>query len=455
MEAKDMNRWATGFLIAAAVAVVVCVVIFAPSKTHRPKHVGSALFDFDPDDISLIKITNGDDVIEFRRTEDGWYLGPDPHDRASVDAVRRIIETALNTPVLDRIGAGEIKDRDQLSAYGLKKSRVQLDFKGDSDLALLIGKDAAVESRSYVRFEDSRDIYLISDSLINLILSSPQDFRDRMPARLRPDRVDRITINRPAGEIELKREASGWQIIKPFSAPGSSPAIDALLDKLLKMRIEGFEPSADPGVTGLSEPTADIQLYGEGGSTPETIRVGTACPHGGVFARLEPRGVTVRLPVSIQEILSFDLSSLRDNTLAHVNLDLVDMIRVATPSSGIELKRKGDGWVIGGKPASAAAIQKLVDAFALVKSTKFEPATVGVLERTGLSHPALTVEFFAVVSENTPETLAGNQLVAGLKFGSKQDGLVPVLKTGSPEIAFVPEKLLESVPSEESSWLSP
>ena len=71
-----MNRWATGFLIAAAVAVVVSVMIFAPSKTHRAKPVGSALFEFDPDDISLIKITNGDDVIEFRRTEDGWYLVP-------------------------------------------------------------------------------------------------------------------------------------------------------------------------------------------------------------------------------------------------------------------------------------------------------------------------------------------------------------------------------------------
>lgn len=449
-----MNRWATAFLLVAAVAVLVCAIIFAPSKMHSAKPVGAPLFDFDPDDISLIKITNGDDVIEFRRTEDGWYLGPEPKDRASVEVVRRIIETALRTPILDRIDAGEKADHDQLSNYGLKKTRVQLDFRGDPDLALLIGKDAADDSRSYVRFEDSRDIYLIPDDLVNLILTSPRDFRDRMPVRLRPDRVDRITINRPAGEIELKREASGWQILKPFSAPGSSLAINALLDKLLKIRIEGFEPSADPGGMGLSEPTADIQLYGEGETTPETIRVGAPSPLGGIFARLEPRGVTVRLPVSIQEILSFDLSSLRDTSLAHVNLDLVDMIRITTPASGFELKRKGEGWVIGDVPASAAAVQKLVDALALVKSTRFEPATVGVLERTGLSHPALTVDFFAVVSENTPETLAGQQLVAGLKFGSKQDGLVPVLKTGSPEIAFVPEQLLLDVPTDPASWMA-
>jgi hypothetical protein len=450
-----MNRWATVFLLLAAAGVIACALLFAPWKARGGKPVGASLFDFDPDDISQIEITNGDQVVEFRRTDDGWYLGPEPRDRASVDAVRKLIETALNTPVLDRIESGEIGDRDQLSAYGLKKSRVQFDLKGDRDLSLLIGKDAVDESRSYVRFEDSRDIYLIPDDLVNLILSPPQDFRDRMPARLAPDRVDRIKINRPAGEIELKREASGWQIVKPLSAPGSAAAIDALLEKLLRIQIDGFESASDPGPMGLAEPVAEIQLFGEGSSNPETIRVGTSSPQGGVFARLEPRAVTVRLASSIREILNFDLATLRDYSLVRVNMDFVDLIRVTSPASTFALKRKGDGWVMNDKPASAAAVQKMADVFASAKSTKFEPATLGVLDQTGLSHPQLSVDFYAVVSENTPETTAGSQLVAGLKFGTPQDGLVPVLKTGSAEVDFVSEKILEAVPSGESPWLAP
>lgn len=451
-----MSRWATGFLLVAALAAAVCVIVFAPLKSRGGKPVGSPLFAFDPDDISLIKITNGDDVVEFRRTDDGWYLGPEPKDRASVDAVRRLIETALGTTILDRIDAGEIGDRDQLSTYGLKKSRVQFDFRGDRDLPLLIGKDAADESRSYVRFEDSRDVYLISDDLVDLVQTSPQDFRDRMPVRIRPERVDRIVIRRPAGEIDLMRDASGWQITKPLSAPASAAAIDALLGKVLRTRIEGFEPGADPGGMGLSEPAAEIQLFGEGGTVPETIRVGIPSERGGIYARLEPRGVTVRLPASVQDLLAFDLAALRDTSLARINLDLVDMIRIATPTSAFELKRKGDGWVIGGKAAGAGAVQKMVEAFASVKSSKFEPATVGVIARAGLARPPLAVEFYAVVSENTPETTAGSQLVAGLKFGAKQaDGLVPVLRSGSPEVAFVPDNLLESVPPDERAWLAP
>ena len=229
-----------------------------------------------------------------------------------------------------------------------------------------------------------------------------------------------------------------------------------MLEKLLRLRIEGFESTADTVAMGLSEPMAEVQLFGGGEDQPETIRVGKPSPKGGSYARLEPRGVTVRLPASIQEVLAFDIASLRDTSLARINLDLVDMIRLTSESSRFELKRKGDGWVIGDKPVRPEAVQEMVEALTGAKATGFEPATMGGLEKAGLSKPALVVEFFAVVSENTPETTAGNQLVIGLKFGSKEDAdLIPVLTTGSPEIAMVPGKILKSIPAEESSWLAP
>lgn len=451
-----MNRWTTGFLLLAALAMVAGVVVSLLLKAHDGKAVGSPLFEFDPDEIQQIKISRGDETLELRRTDNGWYLGPEPKDRASVEAIRRIMSAAFQTTVLDRIDAGEIGDRDQLSTYGLKKSRIQFDFKGDRDLPLLIGKNAADESRLYVRFEDSRNIYLISDALVNLILTSRQDFRDRMPVRLSPDRVDHIRITRPAGEVELERAASGWRITKPLKAPASTEAVEALVENLLRMRIEGFETTADPGTMGLSEPSAEVRLFGEGEETPETIRVGKPSPQGGLYARLEPREVTVRLPSAIQDVLSVDLTSLRDSSLARVNLDFVDMIRVTSASAQFEIKRRGDGWAIGEKPVRPAAVQKMVEALAGVKVTGFKPSTVDSLETLGLSPPALTVEFFAVVSENTPETLAGNQLVTGLKFGSQPEaGLLAVLVAGSPEIALVPEGILQSIPPEESFWLAP
>ncbi|MFZ4778530.1 MAG: hypothetical protein ACOYM3_24430, partial [Terrimicrobiaceae bacterium] len=90
-----MSRAATIFLLVSAVIVAILVAVFVPLKNGGAKPVGSALFDFDPDDVSLIKITNGDDVFELRRTDDGWFTGPVQIDRASVDAVQ-FAESVVN-----------------------------------------------------------------------------------------------------------------------------------------------------------------------------------------------------------------------------------------------------------------------------------------------------------------------------------------------------------------------
>ncbi|MEI6034324.1 MAG: DUF4340 domain-containing protein [Verrucomicrobiae bacterium] len=448
-----MSRRATILLIAAAAALTVFAAIFLPLNRAGGKPVGSPLFELNPSEIRSIKITNGDNVFELKMSESGWLIGPEPKDRASVDAVKRLIETAQGAPVVDRISEGEIGSRDRLSEYGLKKSSVQLDFKGDRDGSLLFGKDAADERLVYVRFEDSLDVYLIPDDLLGMVLSPAQDYRDRMPVRLRPDRVGRLVIRRPAGEIELRREAGGWAIVKPFSARASEPAVVAFLEKLFRARIVGFEPAADPASFDLSEPAAEVLVFEEGESEPETIRVGAPVASGGNYARLTPRNVTVRLPSAIMDMLAVDPASFRDPSLARINLDLVDMIRISSASQSFEIRRDGAGWKIGGRKASGEAIQRMADALAQAKVSRYEPATEAVLAGAGLASPQLAAGFYSVVSENTPEVLAGESLVAEFLFGS-QPGDLPVHTKGSSEVAFTSPSLLKAIPADPEAWLA-
>ncbi|MEI6071872.1 MAG: DUF4340 domain-containing protein [Verrucomicrobiae bacterium] len=449
-----MSRGTTIFLVALALALAVFAAIFIPLHDVGGKPPGSPLFDFDPDELRSIKITNGDNVFELKKSAGGWTIRPEPADRASVDAVKRLIETARDTPVVDRIDGSEIADRGQLSEYGLKKSSVQLDFKGDRDHSLLFGKDAADERLVYVRFEDARDVYLIPDELLRLVLSPAQDFRDRMPVRLRPDRVARLVIRRPSGEIELKREAGGWAIVKPLSARASATAVEAFLEKLFRTRIEGFEAAADPAAFGLAEPVAEVLAFGEGEPEPETIRVGMAVSGGGYYARLIPRQVTVRLPASIMDQLAVDPTTFRDPSLVRINLDLVDMIRIASGGRSFEIRRNGDGWKIGDKNASKAAVERMADAFALAKATRYEPATGPVLARTGLADPPLAVGFYSVLSENTPEEQAGEHLIAEFRFGAQADDL-PVHAKGAAEVAFTAAPLLKAIPADPAAWVAP
>ena len=139
---------------------------------------------------------------------------------------------------------------------------------------------------------------------------------------------------------------------------------------------------------------------------------------------------------------------------------MVDLIRIKSPTSHLSLRRTTDGWELDdGKqklPVSKAPVQRMVDELALTKTVRFEPATISALEKYGLDQPSLVVSFLSVVSENTPESTAGEQSVAELNFGSiGSDGLVSAHATGSPEIALVPKKTPGFIPVSPANWTSP
>ena len=456
-----MSRLATIFLVAVAVllSTFAGIFLYLRSTAAVTKPVGAALFSFDPDDIRGIKIHNGDASLELKRSYSGWQIIPEPGDQASAEVIKQLMEAARTTLVLDLIRAGEIGGKNNLSEYGLRKSQLQLDFSGDRDLSLLFGKDAVDESRVYVRFENSNNVYVISNKLSRMIQRPLQEFRDRRLTTLHPSRVDRIVLKRAGGELELRKDGQGWAIIKPLAARADEPAVASFVEKILRTGIDGFvaEEAGDPGAYGLSEPAAEVQLFGEGERIPQIIRIGSAAPEGGVYARLIPRNVICRLPEALSKLLSVDLASFRDLSLARINLDMVDLIRVDSPASRLVLKRTADGWVLDDSKQRArvnnATVQRVVDSLARAKSARFEAATIGALQRCGLEQPALTVSFLSVVSENTPESPAGEQMVAELNFGSADSSdLVPVHATGSPEIKYVPKNTISAIPTDPASW---
>ncbi|MFM8981531.1 MAG: hypothetical protein ACKOLA_01255, partial [Spartobacteria bacterium] len=77
------------------------------------------------------------------------------------------------------------------------------------------------------------------------------------------------------------------------------------------------------------------------------------------------------------------------------------------------------------------------------------PATPGELAAASLTPPPSRLEFLSVLSENTPEALAGEHPVLSLAIGPPQaDGTIPVHIEGTPEIAFVPASFLNRLPAE-------
>jgi hypothetical protein len=459
-----MSGAKTILLCALAIAAVAFLAIYEPLTRSTRENVEAArkglVLNLDPSKVREIRISTGVSKFDIKRIDNGWQLSAKPKDRADSAMVERLLKLAAEMRYFDRIADREFKESSDLSEYGLRNPKRTIEFDGSQKVTLFLGKDAASEGRFYIRAGGSRDVFLVSDELLKLAFRDAADFRDRRLTNLSPDQVDRVIIRRQGGEIELLHNASGWQITKPLHALADERKVDAFLKHLLGQKIIEFvaDDSGDLGIYDIAEGKDEISFYAEGSQRHQTLRLGTD-KAGTLFGQFTARDSIYRLPSDTAELLQINPEALRDRRLLPLNLDMVDAIRIRTPAKEFSLRREGDGWVVKDgamkRPASSAAVQALADAISTAKVSSYDTISEGKFAAFGLENPRCTVTFFSVLSENTPEAHAGEQVIASVTIGKSENGQVFVQIGETPEVLSVPETILNAVPLDPAAWLSP
>lgn len=232
------------------------------------------------------------------------------------------------------------------------------------------------------------------------------------------------------------------------------------MKKLLDLRILEFvaDDSGDLGVYGIAEGRDEISVYAEGSDRHQTLRLGTD-KSGTLFGQFTARDSVYRLPAETGELLQISPDALRDRRLLPLNLDMVDAIRIRTPAREFALRRQGDGWVLkdgdSERPASGAAIQALADAVSTAEVSAYSAVSDDQIASFGLGSPQCQVTFFSILSENTPEARAGEQIIGSLTIGKSDHGRVFVRVGETPEVLSVPETIMSAVPLDPSGWIAP
>ena len=459
-----MSRIATILLGVLALAAVIFLAIYEPlTKNTRENNAAirsGQVLDLDPSQVRLIRITAGDKELVLKRRGNGWQVEGEFKDRAAAALVGKILAAASGLRFFDRIAGGEFQNDDGWNDYGLRKPKRKIAFEGSGDPTLFLGKDGANEDRLYVRSSESRDVYLVSDDILRAAFRDETDFRDRRLTDLSPDQIERFIIRREGGDLEVVRDATGWQITKPLHARADAKKVEEVLHRLLGLPIVDFlaDDSGDLGIHGLTEGQNEITFFAEGKERHQTLRLGRA-DSGHLLAQFTARDSVYRLPAETTDLLQMKPETLRDRRLLSLNFDIVDLIRIRAPGQEFALRRGPGGWELqqddSRRPASEAAVVALWSALAAAEVSSYTPATGVRLADYGLDPPRCSVEFLSVLSENTPETAAGEQVIAAVSFGKSKEGRICVRLDESPEIAVVPEKLLEAVPLDPAAWLSP
>jgi|GEM_PF-6344036 len=450
-----MNRLLTVLILLVATGLAATVISLR--SCARAGREDGFVFSADPARVRQINLRAGAERFSLARAGGNWEVREgDFEDLADSAQAEAVLALATRLVAYDRIP--EVRDRDQLGEFGLRSSKRWIELEGDRKIRLLLGKEAAAEGRIYARIDGENDVYLIDDAIVRFTEKPLREFRDRRLTRVLPSQVDRFSISGQSGEIEIARKPSGWEILKPLSAPADAVEVEKFLARLLSLDVLGFvgPDSGNIGLYGLADGRNQAALYVEGRERPMVLRFGSpdAEHPGEVFAQFTPRDTVVRLPEAARAALDARPDTFRDRRIFPVNPDIVDLIRISSDGREVSLRRDGEKWALtesGGaaRAASEAAVARLFDVLATPSVLEFSAAPPPA------DPPSRSVGFYSVLTENSAEENAGEHPVAKVIFYPPAGGRSLCVVEGQSGGLLVPEALAAGISADPAKWVAP
>ena len=459
-----MKTKTTLILLLLAIAGSCWIIFYEKDRpnTDEAKRLSRNVVNFDRENVEGILIQNGDDRIELQRAAGKWRLEAPIKDQADAVAIDTLLTDLESWQKDETFSEQEIeRDKDQLEEYDLVKPKLRLKLLGkDLPKEILFGKDAALEGKMYVRFEDSKETYLARQTVKKDIAKKAEDFRDRKLTDLTTAQVQRFVLRTAAGEMEVQKEGESWEIVKPLRARGDNQKIGDLVAQITTAQIQQFvaEDRGDLQPYGLAEPRGSVTLFTAEDKEGRMLQIGSVPEkeQDQVYVRFSARGFVYTLPKKIEGILNTTPADLRDRHLVRIDTDKLDRLTIDARERGkTVLARKEQSWMVanrGDQPANSAEVNRLLETLKNEQVKKFVEDVASDLPKYGLDQPQLQLTFSSFASENTAESQAGEQPFATVSFG-RIDGDVVYARLGEePFIVAVRRTLLDAIFTDPVQW---
>ena len=449
-------------------------------STGEARRQAQNVVNFDRSKVDGIIIQNGDEKIEIRRRDNKWRLEIPIKDQADAALVENLLSDLETWQKEGTIPAKDIDaDKSKLNEYGLNRPKLKLKLMGpDRPPEILFGKDAALEGRMYVRFENSKETFLAKQSVKKDVDKKAEEFRDKKLTDVTTAQVRRIALKTPAGEMELEKKGDHWDIVKPLRARADDEKVGDLIAQVTTARIQQFvaDDHGDLRPYGLAEPRGSITLFSQEGSKDQKVEIADSIKVFGqddkgqmlqigsvpekekdqVYVRFAPRGAVYTLPKKIEEALNTKPADLRDYHLVRIDTNVLDRITIDVSGKGkTVLARKDGNWTVASRnsaPADSRAVRRLIDTLQNARVTRFVEDVASNLPKYGLDKPRLQITFSSFASENTAETKAGEEPFATLSFGKEDGDNVYARLTDEPFVVTARRGLLDQIPADPLQW---
>lgn len=255
-------------LIVVIVAVALGAFVYFYDSKRAPKPVSEdtskPAFSIKPEQISSLTIHHANVTVDLSKKGTEWDLTQPVATRADQTEIGSIVSD-LSDLRIER----SFTPTDSLSKYGLPDPAVKIEFReaNGSPHEVQMGDKDFTNSAVYALIDGSKQVDMLSTSLLDEVEKPVSQLRDRSLIDLNGSEVTGVTINDPSGRISATKAQAGWEITDPRETLADSSAMDSLVSSLSSNKFTDVvsETPADPAKYGLAHPDMTLEITAQGG----------------------------------------------------------------------------------------------------------------------------------------------------------------------------------------------
>ena len=250
-------------------------------------------------------------------------------------AVRRLLDTIADAPLLDRIALGEMRRRQlSLADFGLTPAAVRVVVRTrERRIEICLGRSTPGGGEVYGYLDAADRVFVTSRAVQDAVPTALAGIRERALLREGLLPVAAVELRRPGTSyLKVVRGGGGWQLTQPVAAPADQDAVMRVVDALRQARIEAFvwpagtnNAAAAPGdlrtrlaLYGLDADNAvQVQLWESGSPVGTRLRFGRPAEEypGCLYALTADEQGVVAVSNAILPVVQATPADLRDKRL--------------------------------------------------------------------------------------------------------------------------------------------
>ncbi|MGV7221160.1 MAG: DUF4340 domain-containing protein [Nitrospinales bacterium] len=238
--------------------------------------MSKALLHFNEEDITSLQIRNLEEITLLNNSaEDGtWRLTQPKESPADAAAVKSLLMDLKAARVKEFVKFA----RDDLKLFGLDKPRKELsiNFGKGKSASIKIGNSTSDEKQYFASRSVDGMIFVVDADIVDKIFRSHHDLKYRKLLSFESNDVQKILLQYPDKNFELKLEDKNWSLISPEKISNIKPFIAKdILWTLSNLEYDSILPSPTTfNDTGLDKPQLRVTIYDSKDEELGTIAIG-------------------------------------------------------------------------------------------------------------------------------------------------------------------------------------